>query len=145
MKIPIELIGGAGFFPTRSNVVTSKPESPVSSYEEELNILGIEGKSPADLLNIILAIELQWILNASIKWEKIGSAAKRKFLAAYQEIELFMSVDADRRRLDTEQKWTIKIGRIVRGTAQNASSIVLLVREIYMKGHSVFRKNYHHR
>ncbi|MBI5004799.1 MAG: hypothetical protein HZC04_01260 [Candidatus Lloydbacteria bacterium] len=143
MKIPIELIGGAGFFPARSNMVTSKPESPVSSYEEELNILGIEGKNPLDLLNVVLAIELQWILNASIKWKKIDFAAKRKFLATYQGVELLMSVDVDNGGSCGTCTAAIKIGRIVRGVSK-VSNVVLLVREISVRDRLVFRKNCHY-
>lgn len=143
MKIPLGLIGGTGFFPARGNVTTSKPESPVSSYEEELNTLGVEGKNPADLLNVILAIELQWILNASIRWKKIDFAAKRKFLAMYQGIELLMSVDVDNGSSRGTCTATIKIGRIVRGVSK-VSNVVLLVREISVRGMLVFRKNYHY-
>ena len=146
MKIPIELIGGAGFFPARKPVAISVSRSRVSSYEEELDILGIEADSSCDLLAIILAIETRWILGAAIKWKDVGLVPKKNFLATYQGIELFMSVDADKNELGFEQKGVIRIGRIIRGSAQNASSLVLLVREIYMKeGGSVFRKNYHYR
>ncbi|MBI2046478.1 MAG: hypothetical protein HYT28_03615 [Parcubacteria group bacterium] len=144
MEIPINLIGGAGFFPARNFTDTSQyKESRESSYEEELNILGIEGKSSADLFNIIFAIELRWILNASIKWKSVGTAPNRKFLAMYQGVELFLYVNVCNDGALGKHTAIIKIGRIVRSVSK-VSSIVLLVREISVRNNLVFRKNTHY-
>lgn len=133
MKIPLELIGGTGFFPAKKSIVTSELRAPVYSYEEELNILGIEAENPKDLLKKVFTIEIWWAIHAPMKWKKTDSSSIRKFTATYEGIELWMSIHFHK------NGGAIEIKRIKSGRIQ-----MLLMRRIYAENNSIFRANYHY-